>query len=381
MDKEKRRKKFDVETIFIGITIILGIILVINILLAYNLKNDLQKSAEEIKEKLKPAKIELTIIKNSKCSDCFDISTILSHIKSANLNITKQNSVEFNSEEGKSIIKKYNIKKIPTIVITGEIDKVSVQGLEKAQNALLLASINPPYTNALNGEIEGKVILYNLKDPACQKCNDLAPLVGQIKSAGVRISEEKIIAPSSNEGKELTKKYRIDFAPTIILSKDAAAYDIMQKAWPQIGTKESDGSYVLRIASPPFINLTNGKLRGIVNIIYLTDKSCTECYDVGQHKEILTNQQSFAIKLEKEEAYDISEAKGKELIYKYNITQAPTVILSDEVNAYSSIQALKHFFSVEKDGSYVFRRLAALGTYKDLLKNQIVKAPQTSQGQ
>ena len=386
MDPEKRGKKIvskniNLEDIFIGLVILLGIILIINVVLTFNLNKDLKKGAEAVKEKLRPAKIELTIIKNSKCRDCFDISKIVSHVKSANVNVTKETTFEFDSQEAQAILSKYKIDKVPTIVVTGEVDKTNIQGLEKKENALLLTRIDPPFTNAVTGKIEGRVTLYSLKDASCVKCNDLAPLINQIKLAGIKIYEQKNITPSSDDGKELIKKYNIDFAPTIILSKDAAAYDIMKKAWPQIGSKESDGSYVLRTVSPPFINLTTGKLRGIVDVIYLTDKSCTECYDVSQHKEILTNPQSFAMKLEKEETFDIGDAKGKELIAVYNITQAPTIILSDEVSTYPSNQVLKQFFSVEKDGSYVFRKLSSVGTYKDLTTNQIVKAVQRSQGQ
>ncbi len=287
---------------------------------------------------------------------------------------------EFDSNEGKAIISKYKIEKIPTVVVTGEIDKFTIQGLEKRENALLLTRLEPPYTNAANGEILGRVTLYNLKDSACEKCSDLTPLINQIKGAGIKISQEKIINPESNEGKELLKKYNLDFAPTIILSKDAVAYEIMKEAWPQIGTIEKDGYYVLRLVYPPFINLTTSKLRGLVDIIYLTDKSCKECYDVNLHNQIITNPQSFAINLDKEETVDISDAKGKELIDKYNITQVPTTILSSEVAVYPSSEALKQFFTVEKDGSFVFRIASVLGNYKDLTTNKVVNVEQ-NQGQ
>lgn len=387
MDPEKKgayRKffsKLNIEDIFIVLVILLGIVLIINILLTFNLNKDLKKGAEAAQERLKPAKIELTLLKNSKCNDCFDISTIISHIKNANVNITKEIMYEFSSGEAKGLISKYSIEKIPTVIVTGEIDKANIQGLEKKENALILTKLEPPYTNALTEKIEGRVTLYNLKDAECAKCSNLTPLINQIKGAGIKISEEKIIAPSSAEGEELIKKYKIQFTPTIILSEDAALYDVIQNAWPQVGSKESDGSYVLRLVNPPFINLTTNELRGLVSIIYLTDKSCTECYDVSLHKQILENPQSFAITLDKEETIDISDAKGEELIAKYNITQVPTVILSDEVNVYPSSQVLNQFFSVEKDGSYVFRRAVIVGTYKDLTTSQVVNAQQQSEEQ
>ncbi len=381
--KKNISKKFSLYNFFIGLTLLLGIILVLNIILTFNLNKDLKKSAEAAKEATKPAKIELTVVKNSKCSDCFDVSAVVNYIKSANVNITKEDSLEFDSKGAKDAINKYKIEKIPALIVTGEIGKVNIQGMEKEKDALLFKQTNPPFTNALTGKIEGRVILYNLKDLSCNKCNNLTILINQVKAAGVKIVEEKLIEPGSDEGKELIKKYRIGFVPTIVLSEDAGFYELIKQAWSQIGTREVDGYYVFRggIQYPnlPFINLTTGKLRGLINIIYLTDKSCADCYEVNQHKQILAN--SFAIKIDKEETYDISDAKGKELITKYNITQVPTVILSNEISAYPSIQVLKQFFSVEKDNAYVFRMLSTVGTYRDLAANQVVKAQQISQEQ
>lgn len=388
MDPEKKgfkasiHKKINIDNIFIGLVILLGILVIINVLLAFNLNKETQKSVEAAKEKIKPARVELAAIKNSKCSSCFDASTLVSHVKNANVNITSERDFEFNSPEGRSLISRYKIEKIPTLIVTGEIDKISIQGLERKENALILTKISPPYTDVRTGEIKGRVALTYLKEPKCDKCLDLAPLINQIKSAGVKILEEKIVLTDSDEGKELLKKYGIDFAPTIILSKDADVYSLMQQAWPQIGSRENDGSYVFRGGAQypnlPSINLTTGQLRGLVDIAYLSDKTCSQCYNVQQHKQVLAN--SFAIHIDKEEVYDVDDAKGKELIAKYNITQVPTVILSNEASVYPSSQALRQFFSVEKDGSYVFRKLSVVGTYKDLTTNQVVQAQQqTSQ--
>lgn len=382
-DKKTPIKKifpeFTFENIFIALLILLGIVLITNIILTSNINKDLKTKIEVIKESSRPAKIELTLIQNSKCADCFEISTIISNLKNANVDVVEEKTFEFDSEEGKEIIRKYEIEKVPTVVITGEIDKLDIQWLEKKENALVLSEVEPPYTNVMSGEIEGLVTLYILKDSECTSCNDLAFLISQVKNAGVTISEEKTIASNTDEGKELIGKYNIRFVPSIILSKDAEVYDVIQKAWANIGSKENDGSYVLRLVYPPFINLTTGKLRGIVNIIYLTDKSCTDCYDVNKHKETLTNPQSFAIRFDKEETIDISDAKGKELLDSYNITQVPTIILSDEISVYPSTQALKQFFSIEKDGSYVFRKASVVGTYKDLATNQVIKIQQQAQ--
>ena len=386
MDPEKKSIKqavsnhITLENIFIGLAIILGIVVLINIFTASAISKQIKEGKLIAEEKLKPAKIELTAVKNSKCTDCFDISTAVSHIKNANANVTKENSLEFDSKDGRELVKKYGIRKVPSVIIKGEIEKISIQGLEKNQDALIFTQISPPFTNVETGKIEGRVILYYLKDSKCENCNNLTLLINQIKAGGVKVVEENGIEPGSDEGKQLINKYKIEFVPTIVLSEDAGFYELITQAWPQVGNRENN-AYVFRggavYPAQPFINLTTGKLIGIVDIVYLADKSCEECYDVNEHKDVLAK--NFGIKFGKEETYDINDAKGREFISRYNITKVPTVILSEDTGSYPSSPALKQFFSVEKDNSYVFRSAEALGTYRDLARNEIVKAEQVQQ--
>ncbi|MBI2559476.1 hypothetical protein HYW20_09200 [Candidatus Woesearchaeota archaeon] len=360
------------KNILIGLAALLAVILIFNIAVTINIDNNLKKSAEEQKEKSRLGKIELTVIKNSKCSDCFDVTPILSSIKKAKANITKETTLEFGTPQSREILSKYKIEKVPSIIVTGEISKVSIQGMDNKEDALALTKINPPYTNVSTGRIEGHVSLIKLVAPDCEQCSDLHSLLAQIKQGGVKLSAEAGVTTDSKEGKELIEKYKIGFVPTMIFSSDLKFYDIITKAWPQVGTKESDGSYVLRLPSPPFINLTDGKLRGLVTMTYLLDKSCPECFNASIYKRVLADPKGFAVTFDEEETLDISDAKAKGLVLKYNITQAPTVILSDEISAYPSQQSLKQFFSVEKDGSYVFRKVSVLGNYKDLISDKMI---------
>ena len=379
--KKRASEKFKLEYVYLGLIVLLGIVLLFNIFLTFGLNKEMKNKSADLQEKLKPGNIEITTIKNSKCRDCSDVAAVINGIKNSKLNITKETTLEFDSKEAKSLISKYKIEKIPAVILTGEIDKVSIQGLEKKDDALLLSNILPPYTNAVTGKVEGKVTIYILKDASCVKCNNLDVLIAQIRSSGIKIYSQKNFTKDSPEGQEMIKKYKIDFVPSLVLSEEAGVYGIIQNAWAQIGTKENDGNYVLRAVYPPYINLTTGELKGLVKITYLTDKSCAECYNVSIHEQILASPQSFAIKLDKKELYDISDAKGKELIAKYNITSVPTVILSKEVMAYPIYPALKQFFTVADDSSFVFRAPQVLGTYKDLSTDKVVKQQQQSQQQ
>ncbi len=363
-------KKLSIKDIPIGLSILIGIVLIVNIVVTFNLSGNIKQSSDEIKTVLIIPKIELTLIKNSKCPDCFDISAVVENIKNTKVNITKEAIFEFDSKEGKELINRFKIDKVPTVVITGEINKTNLQGVEKRENALFFTNLQPPYTNTSTKRVEGRVTLSLLTDSKCSKCNNMDNLIGQIKSV-VRVYDEKKIDLESKEAKNLINKYKIGAVPTVILSKDVDIYPAIKRAWPEVGSIEKD-AYVLRQVIPPFINTTTNDLRGLINVIYLTDKSCVECYDVTQHKGILTNKQGFAMYFDKEETIDINDTKGKLLIGKYNLTNVPTIILSEEANVYPSSFVLKQFFSVEEDGSYIFRRAESVGNYKDLITNKVV---------
>src|SRR3989338_1593302 len=286
-------KKDNLQKVFLGLVIILGIALAINLMLTLSLNKSIGEKTEAAKENSKPAKIELIVIKDSKCSDCYDISAVSDYVKGSGIEVTKESPVEFDSAEGKNLAAKYGIEKVPAVILTGEIDKAAIGGMEKKEDALVFSQPQPPYTKASTGKIVGRAKLIVLKDSSCRDCSDLKSLTAGIKNAGIRIVEEKAVDIASQEGKGIMKKYRIDFAPALILSEDAGYYQLITEAWPNIGTKESDGSYVMRSATPPYINLTTGKLRGMVNAVYLADKSCAECYNVTIHREILAGQQGF----------------------------------------------------------------------------------------
>lgn len=365
------RRNYDF--ILIAVAAVLGAILIANIFFTVSANKGLRSNIEKSREAARPGKIELVLIKNSKCLDCYDASQVAEYVKSVKSNVTGEKILEFDSKEGRELISKYQIKKIPALLVTGELNKINIKGLELKGDALALTQVPPPYTDAATGKIMGVVSLTLLKGDSCEKCNDLALLINQLKLSGIKISEQKNVTAESPEGRQLESKYKIDFVPALVLSQDAAEYSIIQKAWPQIGTKEKDGAYVLRLVYPPYINLTTGKINGLVSVTYLNDSACIECYDVRIHRQILTSPQSFAIAFDKEETVDISSTRGRELIAKYNITKVPTVILSEGANAYPSIKAITQFYSREKDDSYVFRSPQAVGAYKDLKTNAVVK--------
>lgn len=349
--------------------IVLGLVLLLNIFLASGLNGLVGEKVALLKESVKPAKLQLTIIEDKNCKDCFDIAAVADSIKKTNVEITKEEKLDFSSAKG--LIKKYGIEKIPTIIVTGETNKTKFGDFEEKDGALLFMKQTPPYTDAISGKVEGRVSLIHLKNKDCDKCIDLSSTIDGLKK-NVKIVDEKIVDIGSSEGKELVRKYNIEQAPTLVLSKDLSVY-IVSETWDNVGTIEKDGSYIVRGISPPYVNTSTNEIVGLVALIMLTDKSCAECYDVTIHKQIIPR--FGVVSLGSEKTVDAGDSEGKALIEKYDIKLVPTIILSKDADVYPALKQIwQQVGSVEKDGSYIFRKLSDLQTtYKNLTTGEVVK--------
>lgn len=211
----------------------------------------LNQKIKEEKEAARPADLEVIVLKDSNCGDCYDINLALDIIKKENVRIILERTVEITSQEGLSLINKFNIKMAPTFVITGEIEKdAKLKNLfskigEIKNDTFILRNIGAPYILTDSGDVRGRAEIIMLFDRGCSECYD----VTQHKSILARFGfnrDEQIIDAASNEGKDLIKKYKIKLLPTIILKGDIDAYSVIKQIWPQVGTVEKDGTYVFR---------------------------------------------------------------------------------------------------------------------------------------
>lgn len=365
------------------IYVLLGIALIIFALYnTYQLSSSntlLDKTLAEAKEAARPAEIVLVSIRDSNCKDCYDLQSTIDAIKGANVDITKEENLYMDSEKAKRLIDKYDIKKIPTVLIFGEIEKVNIENMKENNDALVLAQLLPPYTYTSTGRIAGLVSAITVKDSSCDKCVDLNQVLIGLKQLGVKIVSEKFIERDTNKGKELIKKHSLETVPVLILSKDLGDYDLdITKRWDSIGSIKKDGSYVTGTIALPYINLTTNKIVGLVSVTYLEDSSCKDCYDAADfHKPVLTR---MGVVLEKEKSVDISSSEGQSLIEKYGIKKVPAVILKGDVEKYAAlVGAWKDVGTVESDGAYVFRKVEiAKQPYKDLVKGEVIEPSATN---
>ena len=194
-----------------------------------------------------------------------------------------------------------------------------------------------------------------------------------------KLAEENTVWASSSAGLSLIRNYNITKAPSFTLSSDAFEYDIIKEAWSQVGTVENDGSLVYREVSPPYFDLTTKETKGLVDVTFITDETCTECYNVTVHKAILTNPAGYNLYIREEKFIDIADDEGEELLEKYNITAVPTFILTEGAQYYTMLNAIwPQVGTVEDDGTYVFRNIGVMEVvYRDLTTGEVVGLAQT----
>lgn len=368
--------------IFLGVALIGAIG---GALFATKTLSQINKKIQAAKEEARPANIKVTKITVPNCTSCFSVNDAVSALKKQNVLVSQERIVAFDSAEGLSLIKQFNIKRVPTYVATGEVNKNNIGGFIKSNgevknNTFIFSRVTPVFVDPQTKKEMGKVTAAILTDPACTQCIDPKLTIEAYKQAGVKIVEEKEVAWNSAEGQQIINQYKITKIPNFILSSEISLYENIKTSWPQLGTVEKDGAYVVRNLILPYRDLEKSQIVGLVNIIYLTDSTCTECYNVEQvQKPILTG--SFRVAFSSERTVDKASSEGQGLIGQYKITKLPTILLSPNADEYVQLKNVwPSVGTVEPNGWYVFREMRQLGNviYRDLTNNQIINPAQPS---
>lgn len=333
------------------------ILLIIVVFQAYQGRALTQKiSSMEAKaaEANRPPAIEVTAIE-ADCSQCTPLESAMATVTDARVNITKQLTLAASDEHSKRLIADYSIRKLPAIVVKGEIDKASFSGFTRTADALVYTP-QAPYVDAATGTVKGLVTLTLVNATSCTECPDLMPAVQQLRSL-VTVKELKTVDKDSTEGKALVEKYAMARLPGILISNDVAEYEIASQL-AAAGTPKKDGVIALG-ANPPYFNTSTEKIDGIANLILLNDSSCAGCYDVTIHVPIV--KKGFQVYLGSTKTVDTGSAEGKSLISKYKITAVPTLLLSGDLSPYDQLNTIwKTVGTVEDDGTYVFRTMSGI---------------------
>ena len=254
----------------------------------------------------------------------------------------------------------------------------TVLGIVVILNTIVMGWFTLTVNGKLNDAIEqtkpqsGSLTLIIPSD--CPGCGELEAQKQYLEGQNITITDERRLDASSDTAKAIIQKEKIAQFPAMIFSsKNPIRAELTRAAEPTGARASGDTALVWEKIQPPYANVQNGNVAGLVSVTYLTDKSCTACYDVvNTQRSILQN---FGVAIVAEKIIDISDAAAKPLLKLYNITSVPTIILSQEAGMYSSLmQVWPQVGSTEADGAYVFRTMEAVGgTYRNLTTGKIVE--------
>jgi len=348
-EKSKKSRQATEKDYIIAMIILVGIVLAFFVYANFVPKDFLQKTFER--------KINIEVISiESDCKNCFDLKSITQSLEKNNTKVEKK-SLDYKSEEAKKIIEKYGITKVPALVaVSRNIDKV---GLDKSifsigkDYALFDKSI--PYIDIKTEQINGEVTIKEIY-MECEKCASLLQIQSQMDTMGIKFKSYDKIPTNSEEGKILIKENNISFFPSLLVSKDIEGY---WWVFSQIkgAFTEYENYYLFKTPILPYQD-KNGLTKGLVDITYIQNKSCTDCFNVTDLKSAF---QGIGVYINKENFVDVSSTEGASLINKYKINAIPTVILSKEINDYLTInKTLEQVGTFEADGKFVLRNLDSL---------------------
>ncbi len=356
---------------------VLVVIALINVAVLTGISLTASQKIAAQKAEAEPARLEIIQI-FSECENCYDINQALDEINKQNVNVS-QRSVEFSSAEGLSLTSKYEINKLPALVIRGEINKTAQlsgfwRQIGTVYSDAVVVEAQLPYYSVSDSKVVGIVALTRIIDSSCTQCSSIDSIVNYFEQAGAVISSERTVEYNSDEGKSLISTYGVREVPAVIVSKDILDYPAIAQVWPQLNATEKNGSYALHTRQPPYRDLALNKIVGLVDVIYLNDSSCASCYDVFVHRFILRD--NFGVFLSNETVLDINSSAGKALVSKYNITAAPMFIMSPDAKYYSGLmQVWPSVGTSENNNWYVFRNITVIGGIYRNLQTGIITVP------
>ncbi|PIR66349.1 MAG: hypothetical protein COU51_04270 [Parcubacteria group bacterium CG10_big_fil_rev_8_21_14_0_10_36_14] len=222
----------------------------------------------------------------------------------------------------------------------------------------------------------GKSLLENMPKKAelivilpenCDNCFDIYQVSDFIESViGIKYNKTKEYRANEKNADLLMKAYDIRILPTFIIKGDLKNLKLDELFSEDNIGQYDDDVFVYKNYFPPYYSLDEDNVRGEFDVTYLYDPKCSDCYDVYLHDVALMN---LLMAPHATSTYDVASKGGVDLLNKYQIKHAPTILLRGDLNAYQNFNELwKTVGTVESDGTYVFREdgLKSMGAYENV---------------
>lgn len=188
-----------------------------------------------------------------------------------NIKIVEEKDVDISSEEGAMLLQKYNITKVPTVILSSDVKAYkqysSLRDLvsEQEDGSVVLKYPVPLYHDLLTGKIVGSVFIIYIVDSECTECVSLQQLQTLLKDDfALKPYQEDVIEYSSLAAQELIQKYNISKIPSVVISGEVEPYYLLKQLWSNFGIVAEDGTYVFTnpnaFGKGSYRDLTSGEI-------------------------------------------------------------------------------------------------------------------------
>ncbi len=215
----------------------------------------LNKKLAATAEANRPANLDITVVADKTCADCYDLSSIIGQISKENVKINSNQNIDSASDQGKQLVAQFGIKKLPTFLVSGELTRNAklanffAQAGDTTGTTFVFRQVGGPYVDTATGKIKGRTNLVMLLDVTCSQCYDVTQHESILRQFGMQPTS-KVVDIKSAEGVALKNKYGIKLVPTFVLTGDVASYPDFKTVWPQVGVVAYDGAYVFTKGVP-----------------------------------------------------------------------------------------------------------------------------------
>ncbi len=240
-------------------------------------------------------------------------------------------------------------------------------------NSYLLYSLSKPASG-----IDDGLSVTVLTAPECQDCFDFEEMIDYYKEQGLTEEQIEYVEYDSRAGKKLVKKFEVNTVPTVLVTGAIEQYSYLQELIGTLATVKGETLVLNDGVQPPYLEIVTGEKRGAFEVIYLTDASCEDCYDVNLHRPVF---ERLIMTPDKETELDITDEEAVTLIEEYAITAIPTIVLRGDLDVYKPFNDIwETAGTIEEDGTYILRQgVLSMGTYKSLPTGEIIEAEDPSE--
>jgi len=190
----------------------------------------------------------------------------------------------------------------------------------------------------------------------CEKCFDPQEIVTAIDAAHPISYETSVVTYDSSIGQKYIDMYDLEKLPAIIVTGDISNEKVTN-AWEFYRGRIQEDQVIMNDFMP-YYAVADGSMRGVVDLVLLTDDSCETCFDANAYFGII---QRFGMVPGEIVNYDANSEPGAALIVDYKITKLPTILLSPDASEYTGLtETWNEVGTIAEDGWFILREVQKL---------------------